>query len=76
MSTTAIQPGVTRRWTADELRKLPAAERDRILLAAAELAEAEYVHDTELTAFEAFGEDDLHGESSNAEPRRNLAGRF
>ena len=58
-----------RRWTASELRKLPAHERDAILEAAAALAETEYRNNPELTAFEAFGKDDLHGESSNTEPR-------
>jgi hypothetical protein len=48
-----------RRWTPAELRKLPVAERDAVLLAAAALAEADYRHDPDLTAFEAFGEDDL-----------------
>lgn len=58
-----------RRWTARELRKLPAHERDAILEAAAALAESEYRNNPELTAFEAFGKEDLHGESSNTEPR-------
>jgi hypothetical protein len=47
-----------RRWTAAELCKLPPAERDAILEAAAALAEQDYKSDLELTAFEAFGEDD------------------
>jgi len=54
-----------KRWTAAELRKLPAAERDAILEAAAKLAETEYRTNPELTAFEAFGKDDLYGESSS-----------
>jgi hypothetical protein len=58
-----------RRWTASELRKLPAQERDAILEAAALLAEAAYRNDPELTAFEAFGKDDLYGDSSNTETR-------
>jgi hypothetical protein len=48
-------------WTAAELRKLPAAERDAILETAAALAEEEYRTNKELTAFEAFGEEDLLG---------------
>ena len=60
---------IKRRWTAAELRQLPAAERDAILAAAAALAEAEYRTNPELTAFEAFGKDDLYGESSNTETR-------
>jgi hypothetical protein len=53
-------------WKASELRKLPAAERDDILAKAAELAEFEYRSKPLLTDFEAFGEDDLHGESTAA----------
>ena len=52
-----------KRWTAAELRKLPAEERDAIMAAAAAVAEDEYRNNSELTAFEAFGKDDLHGES-------------
>ncbi len=59
----------SRRWTAAELRKLPAAERDTIMEAAAALAEAEYRNNAELTAFEAFGKDDLYGDSSRMEMR-------
>ncbi len=57
-----------KRWTAAELRKLPAAERDAIMAAAAALAEAEYRANPELTAFDAFGKEDLYGESSSTEP--------
>ena len=49
-----------RRWTAAELRKMPPKERDAILEAAAALAEEEYRNNPELTAFEAFGKDDLN----------------
>jgi acyl-CoA reductase-like NAD-dependent aldehyde dehydrogenase len=59
----------TKRWTAAELRKLPPDQRDAILQAAAALAEEEYRTNPELTAFEAFGKDDLHGESANTETR-------
>jgi hypothetical protein len=58
-----------RRWTAAELRKLPPAERDAIMEAAAALAEEDYRNDPQLTAFEAFGKDDLYGESYNTETR-------
>ena len=58
-----------RSWTAAELRKLPPAQRDAILEAAAALAEEDYRNDSQLTAFEAFGKDDLHGDSSNTETR-------
>ena len=59
----------THKWTATELRRLPAAERDAILSAAAALAENEYRHDKALTDFEAFGENDLYGDSSSSETR-------
>ena len=68
MATEQLNP-TPHRWTAAELRKLPAAQRDAILAAAAALAEADYRDDPALTAFEAFGEGDLHGDSSSAEPR-------
>jgi hypothetical protein len=55
--------------TAEQVRRLPPERRDAILAAAAAAAEAEYRNDPELTAFEAFGEEDLHGHSSDAEPR-------
>jgi hypothetical protein len=64
---TMISPA--RRWTAEEVRKLPPAARDAILLAAALQAEQDYRGNTDLTDFEAFGGEDLHGESSNSEPR-------
>ncbi len=57
------------RWTAAELRQLPAAERDAILAAAAAQAADEYRNDPALTAFEAFGKEDLHVNSSDAQPR-------
>jgi len=59
----------THRWTAEELRRLPEPERDAILRAAAACAEEIYINDNDLTDFNAFGEDDLHGDSSNSEPR-------
>ena len=58
-----------RRWTAAELRRLPAQERDAILAAAAALAVHEYRNDAALTAFEAFGKGDLHVDSSDTQPR-------
>ena len=51
-------------WTAAELRKLPAAERDAILEAAAAVAEEIYRTNEELTDFDAFGEEDLYGDST------------
>lgn len=49
-----------RHMSAIELLKLPREERDRILAAAAEDAAEEYRTNSELTEFEAFGEDDLY----------------
>jgi hypothetical protein len=37
--------------------------------AAAALAEEDYRNNSELTAFEAFGKDDLYGDSSGTETR-------
>jgi hypothetical protein len=62
-------PTPAKRWTAAELRKLPATERDAIMEAAAILAEKDYRNNPELIAFEAFGKDDLYGESANSETR-------
>lgn len=64
----ASSPTIDRvRLSARELRRLPAHERDSILEAAAEAAEAEYRNNRDMTDFEAFGKDDLHGSSSNVE---------
>ena len=65
----AAKVETARRWTAMELRGMPAHERDAILAEAAERAEADYRNDAALTAFEAFGEGDLHVRSSDTQPR-------
>ena len=63
-------PGVSgRRWTAAELRKLPPAERDAILEEQAAALADEYRNNPELTAFEAFGDEDLYVDSSDTEAR-------
>jgi hypothetical protein len=62
-------PSTGKRWTAAELRRLPPEKRDAIMRAAAALAEEDYRTDAALTAFEAFGKDDLHGESASAQPK-------
>lgn len=65
-----ICPGCTRRIPGEgeesgrpvspaALRELPREQRDAILAAAAERAECEYIHNRELTDFEAFSEEDL-----------------
>jgi hypothetical protein len=58
-----------KRWKASELRKLPPEQRDAILEAAAIQAEPDYRNDPELTAFEAFGKDDLYGDSASTQTR-------
>lgn len=50
-------------WTAKELLQLPADERDAILEAAALLAVDDYLNDPDLTAFDAFAQEPLDGES-------------
>jgi hypothetical protein len=61
--------GGTKVWTVAELRALPPSQRDAILVVAAAAAERDYRTDPDLTAFDAFGEDDLHGETADAEAR-------
>jgi len=68
MPGTSITPA-RKNWTASELRKLPPHQRDEIMEAAAALAEGEYRSDPALTAFEAFGEEDLHADSADTETR-------
>ena len=68
MPVNIVAPSRTR-WTARELRQLPAHERDQVLEAAAKSAESDYRGNRELTGFEAFGKDDLHGDSSDSEAR-------
>jgi hypothetical protein len=38
-------------------------------------AEQDYCNDLTLTAFEAFGKDDLYGDSSSTQTRRHLVDR-
>jgi Zn-dependent peptidase ImmA (M78 family)/transcriptional regulator with XRE-family HTH domain len=52
-----------------ELLRLPRAERIQILADAALQAEKEYRANPDLTDFNAFGEDDLHVESSSTKKR-------
>ena len=54
----------TRHWTATELLAMPLDQRNAILEAAAAMAEFDYRNDPELTAFEAFGLDDLSSAAS------------
>ena len=68
MTATPAHPPVPS-WTAAALRRLPPEQRDVILAAAAEAAAEEYRLNPNLTAFEAFGEEESHGDSADAEPR-------
>ena len=60
-------------WTAREIRKLPQEQQDIVLEASATIASEEYETNPKLTAFEAFGKDDLYVDSSNTETRGDLA---
>src|SRR5208337_240011 len=53
--------------SAVDLRKLPADERSAILGAQAAQAADLYRGDRQLTDFEAFGEEDLHGDGPHTE---------
>ena len=68
MATTELAP-LTHTWSASELRRLPPDQRDAALATAAERAASDYNHDHALTAFEAFGPEDIHGDSADARPR-------
>jgi hypothetical protein len=68
MPSTELAPPA-RPWSAAELRRLPPDQRDAALAAAAERAALDYTHDQALTAFEAFGPEDMHGDSADAGPR-------
>ena len=48
--------------SAIEVMKLPPKEREKLLAKAAGLARKEYETDTDLTDFEAFGEEDIYDE--------------
>jgi hypothetical protein len=55
-------------WTAGEIGRLPVEQRDILLEASAIVAADEYNNNPELTAFDAFGEDDIYGDSASSEP--------
>ena len=61
-----VAPGAEVRFTPGELRKMPRAERQAVLAAAAALAEDDYLNDKELTGFAAFSEEELDGDESDA----------
>ena len=68
MQTAKSRP-TTHIWSAAELRHLPPSQRDAILASAAAAAEPDYRNDPALTDFDAFAEEDLHGDSSSSHPR-------
>ena len=57
------------RLTPTELRKLPREQRQAILAAGAALAEEDYRTDRELTGFEAFSEEELDDDETDAGSR-------
>jgi hypothetical protein len=61
-----VAPKAAVRITATELRKMPRAERQVVLAAAAALAEEDYRNDKELTGFEAFSEEEFDGDESQS----------
>jgi hypothetical protein len=60
------KPGAAAHMTPGELRKLPREQRQAVLAAAAELAEEDYRSDKELTAFEAFSEEELDDDETDS----------
>ena len=60
---------VTHKFSPSDLRKMPKAQRAAILSAASAQAAGVYTTEKDLTDFEAFGEDDLYGDSTSTEAR-------
>jgi hypothetical protein len=54
-------------WTPGEIGRLAVDQRDILLEASAMVAAQEYRTNPELTAFDAFGEADLYGDSASSE---------
>jgi hypothetical protein len=54
-----VSPEPSPRPTLAELRRMPREERQKILAAAAKMAEQDYRDDNELTGFAAFSEEAL-----------------
>jgi len=53
-------------WTAGEIGRLPVDQRDILLEASAIVAAEEYHTNPQLTAFDALGAEDLHGDSASS----------
>lgn len=60
------EAGPTARLTLAELRRMPRAQRQAILAAAAAMAEHDYHSNQELTGFAAFSEEELDGDESDS----------
>jgi hypothetical protein len=60
------EPVAAARLTPGELRRMPREQRQAILAAAAAWAEQDYRSDKELTGFEAFSEEELDDDESDA----------
>src|SRR5438094_9368610 len=56
-------------WSVREIGRLPPEQRGILLEASAALAAKEYEEDAELTAFDAYREDDLYVDSSDTQTR-------
>jgi hypothetical protein len=69
MSDAVSTTGNRDRLSPTELRKLPLENRYAILEAQAKLAKSSYRNDQTLTDFEAFAEEDFHGDTSSSESR-------
>jgi len=65
-SRTEARPVAATPLTPGELRKMPREQRQAVLAAAAEMAEQDYRAGTELTAFDAFSEEELDGDESES----------
>lgn len=62
----AANPDPATLLTPAELRRMPREQRQAVLAAAAEMAEEDYRTDRELTGFEAFSEEELNDDESDA----------
>jgi hypothetical protein len=65
-SVTEPEGGPATTLSPDALRKLPRQQRQAVLAEAAALAEEDYRSDKELTGFDAFSEEELDDDDSDA----------
>src|SRR5438309_8538102 len=59
-------PSAGAHFTPSELRRMPREQRQAVLAAAAAMAEQDYRDDKELTGFDAFSEEVLEDDDSDA----------